>query len=101
MKAYVLHGIDDFRLEDVPEPKLKEGEVLVEVKAAGICGSDIPRVYKTGTYSYPLIPGHEFSGVVVKAQKGTDGRWKGQRVGIFPLIPCVKCGPCRKKQYEM
>ena len=80
MKAYVLHGIDDFRLEDVPEQKLKEGEVLVEVKAAGICGSDIPRVYKTGTYSYPLIPGHEFSGVVVKAQKGTDGDRKSTRL---------------------
>ena len=41
MKAYVLHGIDDLRYEEVQEPSLKQGEVLVEVKAAGICGSDI------------------------------------------------------------
>ena len=71
------------------------------VKAAGICGSDIPRVYKTGTYSYPLIPGHEFSGVVEELGNGVDKQWLGKRVGIFPLIPCRKCVPCQKKQYEM
>lgn len=123
MKAWVLHGIGDIRLETAGEPEPAEGEVLVKVKAAGICGSDIPRIYKTGAYSYPLIPGHEFSGVVtaaggrVKGQNpagpaapagakdisGIDGPegWLGQRVGVFPLIPCGKCMPCRKKQYEM
>jgi L-iditol 2-dehydrogenase len=70
----------------------KDGEVLVRVKAAGICGSDIPRIYKTGTYSYPLIPGHEFSGEVVDT---------GKRVGVFPLIPCGHCTPCKKRKYEM
>ena len=44
MKAWTLHNINDFRLENTEEPKLHDGEVLVEVKAAGICGSDIPRV---------------------------------------------------------
>lgn len=101
MKAMVLHNIDDFRLETVEEPRLKEGEVLVEVKAAGICGSDIPRVYYTGTYSYPLIPGHEFSGVVIAAGSHADTNWKGKRVGVFPLIPCHDCAPCQNKQYEM
>ena len=101
MKAYVLHDIKDFRLEDVPVPVPSEHEVLVKVKAAGICGSDIPRVYKTGTYSYPLIPGHEFSGQVEVVGAGADSGWCGKRVGIFPLIPCKKCGPCLKKQYEM
>lgn len=101
MKAYVLHGIHDLRLEQVQRPELKEGEVLVEVKAAGICGSDIPRIYRTGAYSHPLIPGHEFSGVVAAVGKGADERWKGMRVGIFPLIPCGSCIPCQKKQYEM
>lgn len=101
MKAWVLHGIDNFRLETVKEPALEDEEVLVEVKAAGICGSDIPRIYQTGAYSYPLIPGHEFSGAVVKVGAGADKSWMGQRVGIFPLIPCRECGPCQKKQYEM
>lgn len=101
MKAYVLHEINKFNLEEVPKPKPTDNEVLVAVKAAGICGSDIPRVYKTGAYSYPLIPGHEFSGVVEELGSGVDVGWLGKRVGIFPLIPCKKCGPCRKKQYEM
>ncbi|MDE5934011.1 MAG: galactitol-1-phosphate 5-dehydrogenase [Lachnospiraceae bacterium] len=101
MKAWVLHGIDDLRFENVETPKPAEGEVLVEVKAAGICGSDIPRIYKTGTYSFPQIPGHEFSGVVMETGSGVDSGWQGKRVGIFPLIPCKKCVPCQKKQYEM
>lgn len=101
MKAYVLHEINEFNLEEVQRPEPANSEVLVAVKAAGICGSDIPRVYKTGTYSYPLIPGHEFSGVVDGIGADVDAGWQGKRVGIFPLIPCRKCGPCRKKQYEM
>lgn len=101
MKAWTLHGIDDLRIETVNEPVLNDSEVLVEVKAAGICGSDIPRVYQNGTYSFPLIPGHEFSGVVAKIGAAVDAEWLGRRVGIFPLIPCKTCIPCRKNQYEM
>ena len=101
MKAWVLHNISDIRLEDVEEPVLQEGEVLVQVKAVGICGSDIPRIYQNGTYRHPLIPGHEFSGVAVKSGSAADTALEGQRVGVFPLIPCKECPPCRKKQYEM
>ncbi len=101
MKAWVLHNISDIRLEDVEEPVLQEGEVLVQVKAVGICGSDIPRIYQNGTYRHPLIPGHEFSGVVVKSGPAADTALEGQRVGVFPLIPCKECPPCRKKLYEM
>ena len=101
MKAWVLHNINDFRLETVECPAIKEDEVLVKVKAAGICGSDIPRVFHTGTYSYPLIPGHEFSGMVTAVGKNVSSEWMNQRVGVFPLIPCYSCGPCQNRQYEM
>ena len=101
MKAWVLHNINDLRLETVERPVIKEDEVLVEVKAAGICGSDIPRVFHTGTYSYPLIPGHEFSGMVAAVGKNVSSEWMEQRVGVFPLIPCYSCGPCQDRQYEM
>lgn len=101
MKAWVLHGINDLKMETVEKPKPASGEVLVSVKAAGICGSDIPRIFRTGTYSYPLIPGHEFSGVVAKTGDNVDIGWQGQRVGIFPLIPCHLCLPCQRGQYEM
>lgn len=101
MKAYVLHDINELKYEDVSISLLKDDEVLVRVKAAGICGSDIPRIYKTGTYSFPLIPGHEFAGEVAELGAGVDETWRGKRVGIFPLIPCKKCTPCQNKQYEM
>ena len=101
MKAWVLHNINDLRFEEVQNPDLQDDEVLVSVRAAGICGSDIPRVFHTGTYSYPLIPGHEFSGMVMDTGKNVDSKWKDQRVGVFPLIPCYACEPCRNGQYEM
>lgn len=101
MKAYVLRGLGRFGMEDVPRPVLGEKEVLVSVKAAGICGSDIPRIYRTGTYSYPLIPGHEFAGTVIETGKSVDKSWLGKRVGVFPLIPCGQCKPCLNIQYEL
>lgn len=101
MKAYNLHGVGDLRFEDCELPQLHKGEVLIEVHAAGICASDIPRIYETGTYHFPTIPGHEFSGKVVKAIDEDGQFWIGKRVGIFPLIPCMECECCKKKQYEM
>lgn len=101
MKAWNLHGVSDFRYEEVLKPVPVAGEVLVAVKAVGICGSDIPRVYENGTYSFPTIIGHEFSGVVEDIGANVESNWKNKRVGIFPLIPCKSCVPCKNKQYEM
>ena len=101
MKAWVLHDVDNLKLETTDLPVLGNQEVLVAVKAAGICGSDIPRIYRTGTYSFPLIPGHEFSGLVAETSEGVSSFRKGQRVGIFPLIPCGSCMPCQHRQFEM
>lgn len=101
MKAYVLHDIGNFHLNTVPDPVPDENEVIVAVRAVGICGSDIPRIFKNGAYTHPLIPGHEFSGVVASIGKNVDRSWQGKRVGVFPLIPCHTCESCRKKQYEM
>lgn len=101
MKAYILKGIGQLAFMDVPKPTLKAGEVLVEVKAAGICGSDIPRIFETGTYHFPTIPGHEFSGIVRDIYDEEQAGLLGKAVGVFPLIPCMECEPCREKQYEM
>ncbi len=101
MKAYALYGVDDLRMEERDIPQPGPGQVLVRVGAAGICGSDIPRIFKTGTYSFPTVPGHEFSGTVTEVGNGTAPEWKGRRVGIFPLIPCRQCASCRQKRYEL
>lgn len=101
MKAYVLYSINDIRYDSVEMPKCPEGWALVKVKAAGICSSDIARVFTKGTYHFPTIPGHEFSGVVSSVGSEKDSSWIGKHVGVFPLIPCKTCEQCKKKQYEM
>lgn len=100
MKAYVLHGIGDLRYEDWPMPELQPGWALVKVLAAGICSSDIPRIFEKGTYHFPTIPGHEFCGQVEAVHDEADSGWIGKRVGVYPLIPCKKCPSCQKGRYE-
>lgn len=96
MKALVLKDVGKIGIEDIEKPSPKKGEVLVNVKSCGICGSDIPRAYKDGAHSMPLVIGHEFSGEVV-----SEGKWEKKRVGIFPLIPCMGCECCKIRKYEM
>jgi len=99
MKACVLHGIGDLRVEDVPMPSPGKGEVLIKIKAAGICGSDIPRVFTKGTYHFPTIPGHEFSGQIVSVGAGMDEGLIGKKAAIFPLLPCRVCEACQIGEY--
>ena len=102
MKAWKLDSVGNINFyENVPEPALAPDQVLVKVKACGICGSDVPRVYKNGAHKMPLIIGHEFSGVVEKTGDPGDKELIGKRMGIFPLIPCKKCPACLSKKYEM
>ena len=55
---------------------------------------DIPRIYKTGTYHFPTIPGHEFAGEIVDVSKELDKNLIGKRAAVFPLLPCRKCPSC-------
>lgn len=98
MMAANLHGIGDLRYETVPVPVCGEDEVLVAVKYCGICGSDVARVLTKGTYHFPTIPGHEFSGVV---EYDPRGELTGRRVCVYPLLPCGKCEMCQEKTYEL
>jgi len=90
MKAAVLHGIDDIRFEEAPAPFPGPDEELVTIAAAGICGSDVDRVFGKGAYHYPIILGHEFSGI-----RAEDGA----KVVIYPLIPCMECVMCQIGEY--
>lgn len=99
MNALVLHGIGDLRYEQVEKHEPKAGEVLLKVKACGICSSDIPRIYTTGTYHFPTIPGHEFAGQIVALGAGVDETLLGRKAAVFPLLPCRSCGPCAQEAY--
>lgn len=101
MRAWVLEDVGKFVLKDVPKPDAADGKVVVRVKSAGICGSDIQRVYENGAHRMPLIIGHEFSGQVESFGKYVSKDWTRKRVGIFPLIPCGQCPACLSKKYEM
>jgi len=92
MKVLRLHGVQDLRLHDEPVPNPKTGEVLVQVKAVGICGSDLHWFAGEGIgdarLERPLVLGHEFAGVVA------SGSRQGQRVAVDPCITCGKCEFC-------
>ena len=92
MKVLRLHGVQDLRLHDEPVPNPKAGEVLVQVKAVGICGSDLHWFAEEGIgdarLEKPLVLGHEFAGVVA------SGPRQGQRVAVDPCITCGKCEFC-------
>lgn len=97
MKAAVLHAVGDLRYEDVPMPVAGPGEVLLRVRAAGICGSDLPRVFEKGTYHFPTIPGHEFAGEIVESRE--DPSLVGRHAAVFPLLPCRSCPPCEVGEF--
>ena len=102
MKAYVLQHVNDLKYKDVPLPSLPSCEwCLVKVRAAGICSSDIPRIFTKGTYHFPTIPGHEFSGEVYSVGDKNYSDLIGKHVGVFPLIPCRSCEQCKTHHYEM
>lgn len=99
MMAAVLYGNDDIRYEAVPTPELTPGSVLVRVRAAGICGSDLPRVFRSGAFFYPIVLGHEFSGDVAAVAPDVTTVRVGQRVAGAPLVPCMRCGDCMCGNY--
>ncbi len=99
MKALVLHGVSNLTLDEVEVPALKPGTVLVKIKACGICSSDIPRIFETGTYHFPTIPGHEFSGQIVAVGDEVDESLLGRKTCVFPLLPCKECKACQLEQY--
>lgn len=96
MKAGVYLGKENIQVQDWPEPNLEAGEVLVRVRYAGICGTDMlihsgkhPRVVA------PRVLGHEIFGSVAEASSQASGAWRpGTRVAIYPLISCGRCAPC-------
>lgn len=95
MKALVAYGPSDLRLEKIAMPEVKADEVLIQVKACGICGSDLPRALQGAVHRYPIVFGHEFSGCVAAVGSQVT-QWKdGDRVTAAPLLPCGTCRYCR------
>jgi L-iditol 2-dehydrogenase len=97
MRAARLYGKEDLRVDDIPIPVIGEGDVLLRVKAAAICGTDI-RMYRNGARGAspqsPLVLGHEISGVIEKVGGGVSGYTPGMRVAVAPNMGCGVCDAC-------
>lgn len=82
----------------VPSEQVRatDGYCRFRVKACGICGSDVPRVFAGASYFYPIVLGHEFAGEVADS---TDASLVGRRACVFPILPCGECVFCQKQQW--
>jgi len=102
MKAVVCEDREKVAIKDVPVPTPGAGEVLVGVKAVGLCGSDVDGY--TGHHpmiTWPIILGHECAGVVAALGDGVD-RWKvGDEVIVEPFFTCKKCPACLRSEYNL
>lgn len=108
MKAAVLHAPFDLRIEDVPKPEVRPGYVVLRVKAAGICRTDLEIYRGAGTPEelglkggLPTILGHEFSGEVSEIGDGVKGFRPGDRVTCECIIGCGVCSYCLSGRYNL
>jgi L-iditol 2-dehydrogenase len=99
MKAAKYYGSSDIRVEEVPVPETRKGEMKFKVEACGICGSDI-----TGWYMDPEAPkyfGHEPAGTVVEIGEGVENVNIGDRVFVHHHVPCFVCHYCQRGNFTM
>ncbi len=104
-RVAVLHAPGDVRMEDRPVPEPGPREVLVEVAAVGVCGSDV-HYYEHGrigpyVVTAPLVLGHESAGRVVALGPGAERHAVGDRVTLEPGVPCARCRECRAGRYNL
>src|SRR3989338_11559478 len=95
MKVAIYHNNNYIRIEEIPKPKINEGEILVKVKASGICGTDVMEWYRIK--KAPYIPGHEISGDIVESK---SKRFKaGDKVFVSHHVPCGECKYCLENNH--
>ena len=92
MRIANYYSNSDIRLEETPRPQIGRKEILMQVEASGICGSDVIEWYRKNV---PLVLGHETAGVVVEVGSGTRNFKVGDRIVATHHVPCLKCEYCR------
>ncbi|MBL9137802.1 MAG: zinc-binding dehydrogenase [Verrucomicrobiales bacterium] len=104
MRAAVLHGREDVRIQEVPEPGLQHGEVRIAIRAALTCGTDL-KVFRRGYHAKMIVPpavfGHEFAGVISELGPGVEGWKPGDRVVAANSAPCSRCFHCECAQEHL
>jgi len=105
MKTYLLYGPKDIRLAEKPAPNPEAGQVLVEIKFTGICGSDL-HYFNHGfcgrfVPKRPFALGHEFSGIVREVGSNVQSLSIGDEIAVDPSMPCGSCNHCRSGHYNL
>ena len=96
MKQAVMTAPGKIKFRQVEQPKSQPDEVLIKVERIGVCGSDIHVYHGLHPYtSYPVVQGHEVSGIVAEIGKDVTGFQKGDKVVFTPQVTCGTCYPCR------
>jgi 2-desacetyl-2-hydroxyethyl bacteriochlorophyllide A dehydrogenase len=96
MKAAIIQSANVITIENIPDPKPEAREVIVEVAAVGICGTDLHILEGDNETNLPLVPGHEIAGTIVSVGKDVTKEYIGQRVAIDPSLHCGECHFCKR-----
>lgn len=99
MKAAIYYSPEDIRVEDIPKPQVGPGDLLVEMRACGLCGSDLMDWYLKDRA--PLVLGHEPAGIVVEVGSNVEGFEVGDRVFAHHHVACLNCHYCRHGDYTL
>lgn len=99
MKAAVYYRNSDVRIEEVPVPKVGDGEALVRIESSGICGSDVMEWYRVK--KAPIVLGHEIAGVITELGRGVTRFKVGDRVTVAHHVPCNTCVYCLSGQHSV
>jgi len=100
MKAVILEANRSLKVADFSIPEPESDECLVRIASAGVCSSDVPRAFEGGAHVYPLVMGHEMAGEVIACGAHAAEEFSpGDRVVVFPLLPCGRCDACQNKHY--
>ena len=101
MKIAELGKNGEITVKQRSKPNIRKHSCLIKIKYCGICSTDIYRAYNDGAYHYPLVMGHEISGVVEGIGKGCANFNLGDKVSVFPLLPCFSCDQCQQNNYAL
>ena len=97
MKEVVITGPKQYEIREVPVPKPGDGEVLIQMKAAGVCGSDVHQFLGENPNAvFPRVPGHENAGVIVAVGKDVKNIKVGDHVVVDLVVACGECPQCKK-----
>ena len=102
MKAAVVYGENDIRIEEVPTPSPGPGQVLVQVKGSGVCATDVKILGGSGLpKNLPTILGHEVAGTIHSRGDNVSDLEIGQRIAVYPIAACGECFYCVRERYSL